>query len=127
MKATNTRTTAMKLAHTIAKTLDNTIRYAKRLGKSISMAWSQLKEISQFFGIYSACYDELKGKDSVSFEVLECEKVGDYFLPLKNGVKKNFNILITDEDNLNLCKQEIESFLAAQNIECHNISRLKIK
>jgi hypothetical protein len=43
MEATNKKSQILKTAHAIAKTLDCTIKYAKRLGQAIKMAWANLK------------------------------------------------------------------------------------
>jgi DUF917 family protein len=131
MEATTTKYATqrniMQSAHTIAKTLDCTIKYAKRLGQAIKIAWAKVKAVVKaVFGIYNATFDIFKGKDSVSFEICECQKVGDAFVSVKNSSKK-FNVIITDEDDLTLCRKEVNTFLSKEGIDCHNISTFKIK
>jgi len=73
-------------------------------------------------GIYSAAFSTLKGKDSVEFELQEVQEISGHKLPLKGGYKKSYNIVVSDEDNSELCREEIRSFLKNENIEVYNIN-----
>lgn len=74
-------------------------------------------------GIYDAAFSELKGKDSVEFSLIEQNQVGEHLIALKNGYIKNYNILISDEDDIELCRNEIREFLKKEGICPSNIDR----
>jgi hypothetical protein len=74
------------------------------------------------YGIYNANYSELKGKESVSFQIIECEMIASAVIAKKGAEVKCFNILISDEDNADLCREEIRTFVAELNLNVLNIS-----
>lgn len=78
MKATTKYTaqrTVMTLAHTIAKTLDKALSYAKRLGQAIKIAWSNNKKkiYNNGFskGVTDACVEILEKWYTKSFSKIE--------------------------------------------------------
>lgn len=72
--------------------------------------------------IFNAQFDELKGKDSVSFNLCEVEEINGHFFAVKNGKSESYNILISDEDDTELTRNEIRAFLIKEGIEVQNIS-----
>jgi len=74
-------------------------------------------------GIYEAMFTELNGKEAVYFEILKCEKIGDHVIPVKGGLISKHTILISDEDDTALTRDEIRFFLVENKISCHNIDR----
>jgi hypothetical protein len=72
--------------------------------------------------IFNAQFDELKGKDSVSFNLCEVEEINGNFFAVKNGKSESYNILISDEDDTELTRNEIRAFLIKEGIEVQNIS-----
>ena len=74
----------------------------------------------EILGIYSAMYSELKGKESVCFDILVCGEVNGHIIPTKTK-KRSFEILVSDEDNAELCRNEIRDFLKSEGIVLHNI------
>jgi len=71
--------------------------------------------------IYNATFSEIKGKNSVEFDLNEASEIeGVGFIAVKNGKSEHFNILITDEDNKDLTRSEIVEFLQKKGIDAKN-------
>lgn len=73
------------------------------------------------YAIYNATYSELKGKPSVEFQIQQYSYLAGGYIPIKGSNIQKYNIIVTDEDDSELCRKEIREFVSTLEIVVSNI------
>lgn len=71
--------------------------------------------------IFDAMFSERKGKSTICFDLCEVVDIpGHGFISVKGGKKTRYEVFITDEDDKELCRNEVRLFLNENNLVAEN-------